>query len=160
MKCKLARTNIALWVGHDLESESARELEQHCARCEGCFEHWREMKSKIDVLQQTGSIVDASSFESIWPSVSAQLDRAGPVLSSSRLNDFVAALVIVAACVLVAVVTKGPATGHGAYNVGPGFNLDSLPASYEAYYADPSWGWGVIPPGPMLNESPILNVDF
>ena len=152
-----------MWVGHDLDDPAVKELQVHCDECSHCSDYWLKMKSNIDVLQQTGSVLDTSCYESIWPSVAAKLSYTEPVSRGSRLNDWVTAVAIVAGCLLVAVFSEVSSRGNNAYYVGPEFNLNSLPASYEVYYSDSSWKRNSITPTAASTEpngSPFVNVDF
>ncbi len=163
MNCRLARTKIALWVGHDLDHSAVKELLVLCAECSHCSDFWLKMKSKIVVLQESGSVLETSCYESIWPSLAAKLSYTEPVSRGSRLNDWMTAVAIVAACLLVAIFSDVSSPGNGAYYVGPGFNLNSLPASYEVYYSDSSWKRNSITPTAASTEpngSPFVNVDF
>ncbi len=106
MKCKQARSDIALFVGNDLQEKSAHELEQHVTKCPQCSEHLTSMQETIRVFEQIDAGLDTSRNKSLWPGLSKKIRHIELASSQrDRFNGWVPAVAIVAACILIAVVS-------------------------------------------------------
>lgn len=124
MNCRQAKTEMALWVGDDLDEASARQVERHVAVCPECRDALVALRQSQSVLQALAGSkhagdVDAAllkpassnlvrlasdGFESLWPAVSRRL----PGQSGARMrrfNGWLPAAAVMAACVAILVVT-------------------------------------------------------
>jgi hypothetical protein len=129
MKCKSARTKIALWAGNDLDASGKRELKSHLSACEPCRGYWREMKSSMHALHEPAVVEPAvrapgmaehePAFNSLWPRISSRMPRRARLPKQHRFNGWAAAASVAAACcVLVAyAVTYNPPLSHNDYAV-------------------------------------------
>ncbi|MEX0718176.1 MAG: zf-HC2 domain-containing protein [Planctomycetaceae bacterium] len=105
MHCKRAKTEIALWVGNDLDAVSIGRLQRHLAICPSCREHWQGMTSSLRALHDSGDslLLDelhepkrAPSPPSVWPAVAVRLaspDFQGP---AGRFNGWIPAIAVAA----------------------------------------------------------------
>ncbi len=102
MNCKRARSEIALWVGDDLDQSARHELERHLAECPSCRDHRNRMRASLDMLYGAEDSVDtsgdsvASTHDSLWPGLSGRLELRDEARKASRFNGWVASLSLAA----------------------------------------------------------------
>lgn len=98
MNCKRARANIALWVGDDLDDSAERDLRRHVVDCPACHEYWHDMKTGLQILQDSQGRAK-STGKSLWPSLATALVPEHQYASRpSRFNGWVPAVAVAAAC--------------------------------------------------------------
>jgi hypothetical protein len=104
MSCKQARTDIALWIGNDLEEDDVLHVERHIAGCPQCREHAADLEASLKVLQATPAPVDAGG--SIWPRLAARLSGLESRRRLERFNGWLPAATAVAASVTIIVLLE------------------------------------------------------
>lgn len=126
MNCRQAKSELALWVGGDLNETSMLELERHVAVCPSCRALREGLSASHTALQAVaaaptvGAARDEStrreanrprpaSDSSIWPAVSARIARSEQS-RSQRFNGWVPAMAVSAACVAILFVAVQNAT--------------------------------------------------
>ena len=102
MNCKRARSEIALWVGNDLDEVAEAKLEQHLAECHHCRKNWREMQASLSTLREPNYDSYRSQYDSVWPRLSAQLPSREEIRRAERFNGWLPAVTVVAACLMMA----------------------------------------------------------
>lgn len=105
MKCRQARSDIALFVGNDLQEPSARELEQHVTKCPECADHLARLRQTIQVFDQIDAGLDAAPHKSLWPGIERQVRHMRLAAQQGRFNGWVPAMAIAAACLMIAYVS-------------------------------------------------------
>ncbi len=98
MNCRKARSQIALWIGDDLEEPIRLEIERHLAFCPDCRDHWKRMKVSLQVLHDSGEFMLETPCDSVWPGLATRLqsvDRRSQAVASERL---VPAIAVIALC--------------------------------------------------------------
>lgn len=109
MHCKRAKTEIALWVGNDLDAASIGRLQRHLATCPGCRDHWHGMTSSLRALHDSSDSLlnEPPPGErrrcSVWSAVSVRLASPGFQGSAGRFNGWVPAIAV--AAIFLAMVT-------------------------------------------------------
>ena len=134
MSCSQARTEIALWVGNDLEEGGELRIERHLAGCPMCREYAHEMKASLQVLQAPRPVPDVGG--SIWPRLAARIAGLESSPRLERFNGWLPAVTVVAASIAIIVLleTRQPAHVQVAaptfpvitYPDGEGTRLNSL----------------------------------
>ena len=107
MNCKLARTDIALWIGNDLDEASERTLERHVAACPHCREYARTLRNGLAALREPADEADAS-FRSLWPRMKVRLAALEDSRHLERFNGWLPALTVAAACVVTILMLDAP----------------------------------------------------
>jgi|GEM_PF-2252846 hypothetical protein len=110
MNCTRARSEIALWVGGDVDERETVQLQRHIALCPECRAYRCRMMGSLQVLQEPASPAAYNLHDSVWPNVEARLsvrsrDEADRV---ERLNRWLPAAAIAAACLAVIAITSEP----------------------------------------------------
>jgi hypothetical protein len=95
MKCKQAKTQIALWVGNDLEEAAQQKLRGHLTECPECREHSRQLKVSLRALESVERM-DALVPASVWPNLSVRLAGRRVDFGMNRFNGWVAAVAVAA----------------------------------------------------------------
>jgi len=124
MNCKRAKTEIALWVGQDLDEHSQFALERHLAECPDCRSHRKRMQRAMNALQGEESVPagenpsSENTLSRLWPEVavrSASFEddrRAG----RGRFNGWVPATAVMAACILLTLYVIRPPAGQSDFD--------------------------------------------
>ena len=119
MNCKRARSEIALWVGNDLDEEAEAKLEQHLAECHHCRKYLREMQASLSTLREPNHDSYRSQFDSVWPRLSTQLPSREKIRRAERFNGWLPAATVVAACLMMATFSMmnppGESSAPGAF---------------------------------------------
>jgi len=137
MKCKQAKSQLALLIGNDLEPTALQEIHQHLGQCVGCRQHFKQLSTALEVLQAappwSSEQERTSEHESLWPRLSVRL--ASPVAGERphRLNGWAPSLAVAAACLTMFWVVSSQWMGEKAVDPAPaGFQRSiSQPASFE-----------------------------
>ena len=110
MNCTRARSEIALWVGGDVDERETVQLQQHVALCAECREYRCRMMGSLQVLQEPDSSAAYNLHDSVWPNVEARLSVRSRVEAdrAERLNRWLPAAAIAAACLAVVAITSEP----------------------------------------------------
>ncbi len=141
MHCRTARSQIALWIGQDLNDAAQKQVQQHLADCPNCSDYWLEFKTSNDVLQQIRDDSCRPTRDSIWPAVKMRIAYQLVTVRMARFNGWLPATVIVAACLLLAVFIDNSAHESAMDYHGQQikFNPTRLPHTLEPFYRDESW---------------------
>lgn len=121
MNCRHARSDLALWVGHDLTDTQRRdELRRHVARCPDCRSHYKRLKDSLRVLEDADRAPTYDSADSLWPELSSRIQRRaaqhGPV---SRFNGWLPFVAVTAASALLVVMMETRPTPQHSFPVAP-----------------------------------------
>lgn len=108
MKCKQAKSELALRIGGDLPEAPSLELERHVAVCPSCRTVREGLKSSHSALQEVaaapprpaGPARASSPSDSLWPAVSARLSRR-ETPRTRQFNGWLPALAVTAASIAV-----------------------------------------------------------
>ena len=143
MNCNQSRNAIALKAGCDLDPVAQRELKQHLHECPHCRQHHREMLSSMKALQFAESQTDMIESESLWPEVSLRIRARRPGARPQRFNGWIPAAGVLAACLLIAVVSNqnpsvSPLNDETAYNTAP---VNMIPVLHSTVPVSPSALW-------------------
>ncbi|SFI07841.1 hypothetical protein [Planctomicrobium piriforme] len=101
MKCREAKREIALHLGHDqCEKFAWEEVRRHVAACADCREQYRQLKTALAVIEKSEAPASYEVRNSLWPELEARLDapRAKSDLKSSKA--WVPLVSVAAACLL------------------------------------------------------------
>lgn len=111
MNCTRAKSHIALWAGGDLDDRQVAQLERHVAVCPDCREYRQRMAGSLQVLQNPASGESSSLHDSVWPGVESRLAVQSQIEArrAERLNRWLPAAAIAAACLAVIAFTTEPA---------------------------------------------------
>lgn len=101
MKCKRAKSEIALWVGNDLDENDEQQVARHVARCPQCRDHATELKASLQFLQRPSDDQAIAPQGSIWPAMTAKLAAVDASRHMDRFNGWVPALTVAAACLAI-----------------------------------------------------------
>ena len=148
MTCKQFRTDIALWVGNDLEDGQELRVERHVASCPQCREYAHEIKSSLHALQKP-AVPDVGG--SLWPRLSARIASLDSDRRRERFNGWLPAVTVVAASITIITLLE---MQEPARTAGNGF-IDVSPIAY------PSEPPAFIPPqqAPRLDLLQRLPID-
>lgn len=160
MNCKQAKSQIALWVGNDLDEADLPELKRHVAQCVCCEGYCAQMQAGLDVLQQADEMPHLPMQGSLWPRVAASIHARGLSPRAHRFNGWVPAAAVAAACVAIllsalqrpverrpeAILTDvfGTLEGQGGANVSP-FVIDQNGRIFRD-------SWQNLPQNPSAND--------
>ncbi|MBT4865249.1 MAG: zf-HC2 domain-containing protein [Planctomycetaceae bacterium] len=110
MNCTRARSEIALWVGGDVDEREAVQLQRHLALCPECRAYRCRMKGSLQMLQEPASPTAYNLHDSVWPNVESRLSVQSRVEADrvERLNRWLPAAAIAAACLAVIAITSEP----------------------------------------------------
>lgn len=111
MNCTRAKSEIALWAGGDLDDRQIAQLERHVAVCPDCREYRQRMSGSLQVLQNPVVSEPSSLHDSVWPGVESRLSMQSQLEArrAERLNRWLPAAAIAAACLAVIAFTSEPA---------------------------------------------------
>ncbi|QDU37614.1 hypothetical protein Mal4_19290 [Maioricimonas rarisocia] len=108
MNCREARTDIPLWLGHDLDDASRCEvLRRHVATCPDCRKYCKKVQSALSMLEQADSESTYISSDSLWPQLSERLETSKSSRSKNVSEKWLPAIAMTAACSLLLVVIWG-----------------------------------------------------
>lgn len=113
MNCKRAQSEIALWVGGDLDDASIAALGQHLNRCPACDRVRLQMQRAMSALEDQPA-AESSLHDSIWPEVSKQLPQSLP--QGDRFNGWLPAIAMAAVCCLMLTIATMTPTNSPALN--------------------------------------------
>ena len=140
MKCKDAKSFIALWVGQDLDDSELESLQPHLAECSSCAAHWDEMKSSMNVLQQVSSAgLVKDDHRSLWPKVAANISSRQHVSQKAGHRRWVPAIAVCAACLAVAAFINFDFNLSNVYEVSHGVDPNELPDNFVEHFSDNSF---------------------
>jgi len=109
MKCREAKAEIALYLGHDQSDRSVwEEVRRHVSTCEGCRSHYHSMKSALSALEASETEATYEVRSSIWPELSKRLDTPQSPPKSAPRRWVPLASVMVACLTFVAVFMHQP----------------------------------------------------
>ena len=110
MKCRDAKTELALFVGQDhSDTQRWEEVRRHVSACVGCRVHFQRLKQSLAVLESSEPESTYDRRGSLWPELRKRLD-AQPVPRVAGLQTWMPVTSVVVACLLlVAVVIHEPA---------------------------------------------------
>jgi hypothetical protein len=97
MKCKQAKTQVALLIGNDLDPTALQDVRNHLGQCVGCQQHFQRLSSCLEVLQAPPRSWN-SEQESLWPKLSVRLASPNAGQKPHRLSGWAPALAVAAAC--------------------------------------------------------------
>jgi hypothetical protein len=111
MNCTRAKSEIALWAGGDLDDRQIAQLERHVAVCPDCREYRQRMSGSLQVLHNPGVSESSGLHDSVWPGVESRLSVQSQIEArrAERLNRWLPAAAIAAACLAVIAFTSEPA---------------------------------------------------
>jgi len=111
MNCTRAKSDIALWAGGDLDDRTAMPLERHVAVCPECRDYRQRMSGSLQVLHEPALAAPCNLQDSVWPDVESRLSRQSQseAQKAERLNRWLPAAAIAAACLAVIAFTSEPA---------------------------------------------------
>jgi hypothetical protein len=141
MKCKIARQQIALWVGDDLGHSAVASLIAHVDDCLPCREYREDLLHSTDVLDAFNSqSLPERKSDSVWNSVREQLPSqvADSSLRVRFIVKVVAPVLVVAGVIFLAIMPPLVGASPQAMQVGEKPNLD-LPRGFAPHYPDPTW---------------------
>jgi hypothetical protein len=121
MNCRHARSDLALWVGHDLTDTQRRdELRRHVARCPDCRSHYKRLKDSLRILEDADRAPTYDAADSLWPELSSRIQRRaaqhGP---SSRFNGWLPFVAVTAASALLVVMMETRPASQSSYPIAP-----------------------------------------
>ncbi len=132
MKCREAKSNMALYLGHDLPDKSQwEEVRRHVSTCVACRVHYKRLKDSMSTLEKSQAEATYEVRSSIWPELSNRLDdqKSRPKLSNKTWLPM--ASVMVAALLFVAVMLQPAHNSHAPLNT-----------SSKGFF---SWDWSPAP---------------
>ena len=102
MNCNRARSEIALWVGHDLQEPIQQEVRRHVADCPECRCHWSRLKAGRQALQESSRELVTVSEGSLWPGLAACMRAREAFSQRHRFNGWLPATAVVASWLMIA----------------------------------------------------------
>ncbi|WP_166824610.1 anti-sigma factor family protein [Thalassoroseus pseudoceratinae] len=114
MNCQQARSQIALWVGDDLDASAWESVQEHVRRCPSCQSYQTRMQRMLELLGASDDSQDPSaeselSHDSLWPALAAQLPKPQRKPRSDEFNGWIPAFAMAAVCmVMVFAVSRVP----------------------------------------------------
>lgn len=165
MNCKIARQQIALWVGDDLSLVAVTSLISHVDSCPSCGEFREKLRHSTDVLDAFNSqSLPERKSDSVWNAVREQLPSQVPERAPRGrfVVQVVAPVGVAAALVFLAIMPPMSVASPQAMQVGEKPNLDALPPGLAPYYPDPTWQIlkGLEDPGFSSRSDRIRNVGY
>jgi hypothetical protein len=114
MNCTRAKSEIALWVGGDVDNRDTEQLRRHVALCSECREYRSRMAGSLRVLQEPATPAAYNLHDSVWPNVQSRLSVQSQVEAdrAERLNRWLPAAAIAVACLAVIAITSEPQPRH------------------------------------------------
>lgn len=120
MNCRQARTELALWVGGDLDERATGELERHVCACPQC----RELRERL--AEACGSLRDAGRMEAFpvdrpttWPRLARRIEAYERRPFAPRFNGWVPAVAVASICLAIVAIVNTPPPGVVPQEVGP-----------------------------------------
>ncbi|MEW4527309.1 zf-HC2 domain-containing protein [Maioricimonas sp. JC845] len=108
MNCREARTDIPLWLGHDLDDAARCEvLRRHVATCPDCRKYCKKVQSAMAVLEQADAESTYISSDSMWPQLSERLEASKASRSQKTSERWLPVVAMSAACSLLLLVVWG-----------------------------------------------------
>jgi len=98
MSCKQFKSQIALWVGNDLDDSSVGSVQRHLAVCDDCRRHWQAMKSCFKSLQRPRDEPPQVEHRALWPRMAPRIAQIENARQRQRFNGWAAAASVIAAC--------------------------------------------------------------
>jgi hypothetical protein len=150
MKCREARQEMALHLGHDgTEPAHYEEMRRHVSRCPGCRAYYGRLKGALAALEQAGA--QAGTYEvrgSLWPELQSRLSQPMPAKKRFGRDHWIPLASVAVACTLFLSVWTGwnprhhegqaPASAIGRQTIGglPDFSSSHPRPSREAQEAE------------------------
>jgi ferric-dicitrate binding protein FerR (iron transport regulator) len=142
MKCREAKQEMALHLGHDgTDQRPWEEVRRHVAACPDCRAHYARLKEALLVLERSDAPDTYETRGSLWPQLSARLDAPAPQPRGRRPGRWLPLASVAAACLLfVSVWTYSPAPPLDAQHPGVGRQTistlpDFTPANPESHHS-------------------------
>ena len=140
MNCQQARSQIALWVGGDLDASAWECVQSHLHQCPGCQSYQTRMKGMLELLGSSDDSQDPSaenelSHDSLWPALSAQLPKKHQKPRANEFNGWIPALALAAVCMVMVFAGSQPPRNVGE----SGWTLESGSASTPTLRSAPAW---------------------
>lgn len=145
MNCTRARSEIALWVGGDVDDRETLQLQRHVALCAECREYQSRMAGSLQVLQEPASPAAYNLHDSVWPDVQSRLSAQSQVEAdrTERLNRWLPAAAIAVACLAVIAITSEPPPRHQRLDGQPLLSDGLIWQPSQPINSTPFVGWRV-----------------
>lgn len=146
MNCTIARRQMALKVGNDLNPNESQDVDQHLQECLDCRAAYEELLANAELLSVFSATTLPASEASVCINVLSKINQQSELVRPARqwvlyCNQFLkVAVATAAAAVLVSVIPDIVMTRQSRIAVRQQFDVRSQqPSSVVRYYSDPSW---------------------
>lgn len=123
MDCHQAQSDIALWVGNDLEEPECLELSLHLDVCPNCARYQQDMQRTWSLLEESmssdghcqsgrpGQQESTSLSDSLWPALSVRLSTTTRPADNREFPGWIPALALTTVAATLMILVTGPAAG-------------------------------------------------